>query len=172
MVSKQKEGGGLMATALVKWVQRVEALESRLKNLRQQGVNKIPWILREGRGRFQPRGGGNGIIWLASLYNCRSLTAVGMWGDRTALEARRRDRRMSLQPERANVPGDAGGWIREGAITRRDNEGNSRYLKVPEASPNTIIFPSEWRRKALFLFWALDGGGVNGSWQLSLPSEA
>lgn len=51
-----------MATALVKWVQRVEALESRLKNLRQQGVNKIPWILREGRGRFQPRGGGNGII--------------------------------------------------------------------------------------------------------------
>lgn len=36
-----------MATALVKWVQRVETLESRLKNLRQQGVNKIPWILRE-----------------------------------------------------------------------------------------------------------------------------
>lgn len=72
---------------------------------------------------------------------------------------------MFLWPERANTPEDAEDWIMEGGASRRDDEENSRYLKVPEASPNSIIFPSEWRRKALFLFWALDWGW--GKWQLA-----
>jgi hypothetical protein len=53
----------------------------------------------------------------------------------------------------------------------RTGYGKSRYLKVLQASPSAIIFPSE-RRKALFLFWELVEGRENGSWQLSLPSEA
>lgn len=78
--------------------------------------------------------------------------------------------RMSLWLKRAKVPEDTDGYIMED-VTRR-SYGKSKYLKVPEASPNTIIFPSERRRKALFLFWELVELRKNGSWQLSLPSEA
>lgn len=77
---------------------------------------------------------------------------------------------MSLWPERAKVPGDTEGCTMDD-VTRR-GYGKSRYLKVPEASTNAIIFPSERRRKALFLFWELVEGRENGSWQPSLPSEA
>lgn len=148
------------------WESRIKTEELGAAGL---GVDKIPWFLREGRGGFKLRSKSYGLFnWLH--FRIASLWQLwGAWANRMTLEASSEDGSMTWKSKLSRR------WWKIDNGRRSLKERWWGKFEIPGGSRSLSQFnhfPFRMRRKALFLFWALDGGGVNGSWQLSLPSEA